>query len=980
MTTKSTLFAFAKFAVYSIAILALLVSVPNRVAAQAPPVPSTFQDLYTELDNYLVNFNATLTANGSIQPYPVLWTGSLKAANGNIGPQLISGQSGMLLQLQALKALGAKAIMVQVGFPVLWAPFLTSQGQSYSAFAAYYQGVAAAVRQAGLKLVVEDDTLLTNDVQAGWGASAFYATLDWPSYQQARAQMALTVAQLMQPDYMVVIEEPSTEANNSGQTQVNTPTGSASMLSQILTSVSQSGVPNLKVGAGVITTQQNALSFIQQYVALPVDFIDMHIYPINNSYLPIALQIASTAAAAGKPVSMSECWLTKVRDSELNVVPMDTLRGRDPFSFWSPLDSYFIQTMQNLASYTQMIFMDPFGSEYFYVYQDYDTTQTLSPSQILDQEESLVSQANLQALYSSTGLSYYQSMVTPPDTTAPSVPTGVTGVSANPDTASISWTASTDDVGVAGYYVFRNGAQIGQTATLYYQDSGLLEATIYSYAIQAFDLAGNLSAQSAPINVQTNNQTPPTIPGNVTAKAVSCYKATFTWSASTSKTTVTEYLVYWGLSPDSITQVAIASGTGTSYSNSALSPGTTSYFAVQAEDQNHNISNMSAIVAVTTPTIPVPPTNVLATAVSTSKINVTWSPTTGGLPIAHYLVFKGTNPSSLVQVATINKTTYSDMSVTPATTYYYAIEAGDTGTPPAQSGMSSLVSATTFSGPSIPANLGATLNSCTRITLTWSPSTSGGLPIANYRVYRGTTVANMVQLAITTTASYVDTKVLPQTTYYYAVAAADTGTPPAISPLSPPIQLTTYAYPSVPANLTATPTSSSKISVTWSASVSGGLPIANYRVYKGTLPGSLTQIAITTATSYTNTSLTPGTTYYYAVQAADTGNDLSPLSGTVPATTMPLPTTPSNVTAQANSSTQIGLSWSASTGSLPISRYSVFRGTSPTSLAQIGNATKTTYTDNFLTPGTTYYYGIQAVDTALDLSAISPPVAATTLP
>jgi len=48
--------------------------------------------------------------------------------------------------------------MVEVGFPVLWAPFLTSQGQSYSAFAAYYQGVATAVRQAGLKLVVENDT------------------------------------------------------------------------------------------------------------------------------------------------------------------------------------------------------------------------------------------------------------------------------------------------------------------------------------------------------------------------------------------------------------------------------------------------------------------------------------------------------------------------------------------------------------------------------------------------------------------------------------------------------------------------------------------------------------------------------------------------------------------------------------------------------------------------------------------------------
>src|SRR5260370_16510448 len=121
MNTKVSILLLTKSVVYFIAMLRLLVSFPDRVTAQtAPQVPSTFQDLYTELDNYLVNFNATLTANGSITPYPVLWTGSLKSANGNVGPQLITDQSAMLLQLQALKAMGAQSIMVQVGFPVLW--------------------------------------------------------------------------------------------------------------------------------------------------------------------------------------------------------------------------------------------------------------------------------------------------------------------------------------------------------------------------------------------------------------------------------------------------------------------------------------------------------------------------------------------------------------------------------------------------------------------------------------------------------------------------------------------------------------------------------------------------------------------------------------------------------------------------------------------------------------------------------------------
>ena len=107
---------------------------------------------------------------------------------------------------------------------------------------------------------MENDTLLTGDVQAGWDVAPFYATLDWTQYQQARAQTALTIAQTMQPDYIVVLEEPTTEANNSGQTDANTPAGSYSLLSQILASVRQSGVPGMLVGAGTRTAQANALT------------------------------------------------------------------------------------------------------------------------------------------------------------------------------------------------------------------------------------------------------------------------------------------------------------------------------------------------------------------------------------------------------------------------------------------------------------------------------------------------------------------------------------------------------------------------------------------------------------------------------------------------------------------------------------------------------------------------------------------------
>ena len=65
--------------------------------------------------------------------------------------------------------------------------------------------------------------------------------------------------------------------------------------------------------------------FIQSFLTLPVDFIDMHVYPVSKNVLPNALTIASMAAAAGKRVTMTECWL--------NVLPAGVIRARDLFSF-----------------------------------------------------------------------------------------------------------------------------------------------------------------------------------------------------------------------------------------------------------------------------------------------------------------------------------------------------------------------------------------------------------------------------------------------------------------------------------------------------------------------------------------------------------------------------------------------------------------------------------------------------------------------
>ncbi len=107
------------------------------------------------------------------------------------------------------------------------------------------------------------------------------------------------------------------------------------------------------------------------------------------------------------------------------------------------------------------------------------------------------------ALYSGSVFSYWQNS----DTTAPSTPTGLKATAISSSQISLSWSASTDNVGVAGYRVYRNGVLIGSPSSNSYTDSGLAASTSYSYTVAAFDAAGNMSAQSPAVTAKTQGTT-----------------------------------------------------------------------------------------------------------------------------------------------------------------------------------------------------------------------------------------------------------------------------------------------------------------------------------------------------------------------------------------------------------------------------------------------------------------------------------------
>jgi hypothetical protein len=90
-----------------------------------------------------------------------------------------------------------------------------------------------------------------------------------------------------------------------------------------------------------------------------------------------------------------------------------------------------------------------------------------------------------------------------PDTIPPSVPSGLTATAVSSSQINLSWTASTDNVGVTGYNVFRGGTKIGTSPNTSYQDGGLAASTSFTYNVAAFDAAGNTSAQSTGASATT---------------------------------------------------------------------------------------------------------------------------------------------------------------------------------------------------------------------------------------------------------------------------------------------------------------------------------------------------------------------------------------------------------------------------------------------------------------------------------------------
>ena len=101
---------------------------------------------------------------------------------------------------------------------------------------------------------------------------------------------------------------------------------------------------------------------------------------------------------------------------------------------------------------------------------------------------------------------------TPSDKIVPSIPADLNGTSVSATQVNLTWSAATDNVGVAGYKLYRDGVYVTSVTDTNYSNIGLTASTSYNYTVASFDAAGNNSAQSAIKSIKTLFSATPALP------------------------------------------------------------------------------------------------------------------------------------------------------------------------------------------------------------------------------------------------------------------------------------------------------------------------------------------------------------------------------------------------------------------------------------------------------------------------------------
>jgi fibronectin type 3 domain-containing protein len=439
---------------------------------------------------------------------------------------------------------------------------------------------------------------------------------------------------------------------------------------------------------------------------------------------------------------------------------------------------------------------------------------------------------------------------------------------------------------------------IGGTTTSYLDTGQVLNTggVDGGHCLNGTFVSGRMDESRAWAQIGAASPVAPSAPQSLAATAASG-SVSLTWAppANNGGAAITGYNIYRGTSAggESATPIA-ANVAGTSLTDTGLVNGTTYYYTVAAVNSagvSPRSNETSATPASVQATVPSAPQSLTAKGADGS-VSLSWAApsSNGGSPVTGYDVYRGTSPggeSATPIAANVSATGFTDTSAVNGTTYYYTVAAVNAAGVSPQSNEASATPQATV--PAAPSRLVASGGNGS-VVLSWAvPATDGGSPITGYDVYRGTSPGGESATPLASnvvTNGFTDTSAVNGTTYYYMVAAVNAV---GLSPQSSEASATPSqpaAVPSAPQGLAATG-GNGTVKLSWSAPASnGGAAVTGYDVYRGTSAGgeSATPVATNvTGTSFTDTGLVNGTTYYYTVAAVNAAG-LSPQSNEASAT------------------------------------------------------------------------------------------------
>ena len=589
----------------------------------------------------------------------------------------------------------------------------------------------------------------------------------------------------------------------------------------------------------------------------------------------------------------------------------------------------------------------------------------------------------------------------------PAAPTGLTATVFGSSRIDLRWRASSGGSGgaVTGYRIEFSDNRLSGWSTLVsdtrststaYSDTGLPPGTTRYYRVSGINRAGVGSASN--VDDATTLFTRPGQPTNLQATPSSTSRINLSWAepASDGGERITGYVVESSTDGGTSWSVVVSNtGSATRYSHTGLGPGTTRHYRVAAINSRGRGQFSGTVRATTAATVPAAPTSLRATGQTPTSITLAWNAPShnGGAAITSYRIevsHNGISGWQLLVVTTSATRAYTVRNLQPATTRYYRVAANNregAGRPslPARA-------ATAADVPSAPRNLVAEAVGPSRIDLEWDPpADDGGAPVTGYRIEvsedRRRTWSPLADRRGANATTYSHTRLPPNTTRHYRVSAvnrAGTGS------LSRVVVATTDAdVPGAPTGLAAGANGASRIDLRWTApNNTGGAPIIAYRIEVSENAerswSDLVSRTPSARTTYSHTGLPAGSTRHYRVSAINRIGTGEP-SGVAPGTTAStVPGTPTALSARADGTTRIDLSWNAPAldGGQRITGYTIevsHNGISGWQLLVVTTSATRAYTDRSLQPATTRYYRVAAVNRK-GAGRPSAPVPATTAP